>query len=354
MMMHWLGAAVLASTASALQLDINNPRAFYTRGHVEGSANARRIHQSCRRNYKGNHTGGTPGYIPQSYSTGAQVFATLIDYWSYTGDGSNNAAVQQGMYWQRGDNNNYMPTNYSSFMSNDDQIAGYMLKLVLVNGGFFELAARLGRQTDNQTYVQWADKAWDWSVTVGLVRNDKWTVKDSTDVADDCGRFGALQWTINYASYLRGAASMYNLTHGDAKWKSGVSGFLNSTLKTFFPQKYGGGDVMTEVVCEPIDTCAKRPGSVQGQTGIRAGVRLRGRAVHSCGYLAQAEELSGGCGEAMQRWYQPDALRSTLIPGGLGWNGQHAGAGERDQPVRVEPGTGARCGGGYQCDQCDQ
>ena len=216
--------------------------------------------------YTGNHTGGTPGYIPQSYSTGAQVFATLIDYWYYTGDRSNNAAVQQGMYWQRGDNNDYVPTNYSAFMSNDDQIAwglaamraaevsfpaeddkpswttlaanvfddlaqrwdtdncggglrwqpwpyqaGYMLKSALVNGVFFELAARLGLQTDNQTYVHWAEKVWDWSVTVGLVRNDTWAVKDSTDVADDCGKFGALQWTINYASYLGGAASMYNL-----------------------------------------------------------------------------------------------------------------------------------------------
>ena len=39
------------------------------------------------------------------------MFGIMIDYWYYTGDTSYNDAVTQGMLFQVGPNNDYMPPN---------------------------------------------------------------------------------------------------------------------------------------------------------------------------------------------------------------------------------------------------
>jgi len=89
--------------------------------------------------------------------------------------------------------------------------AGYGLKNAISNGGLFQLAARLARYTNNQTYAEWAEKIWDWSATTPLLRTDVWTIADSTSIAAQCKDHGDLQWTYNYGTYLSGAAYMYNL-----------------------------------------------------------------------------------------------------------------------------------------------
>ncbi|KAL4898011.1 hypothetical protein BDV59DRAFT_169089 [Aspergillus ambiguus] len=103
---------------------------------------------------------------------------------------------------------------------------------------FFQLAARLAWQTNNQTYVEWAGKVWGWSEAVRPVQNDPWSVKDSTSTENHCG-----------------------------------------------------------------------------------------------GHHAHAEELCSWCGEAMQWWRGWNALRATLVPGEMGWDGEYDGAGERDESL---------------------
>lgn len=88
--------------------------------------------------------------------------------------------------------------------------AGYTMKNAVSNGGFFQLAARLARYTNNNEYLTWAEKAWDWSVSSPLLNNQTWNVADSTQCADDCANSGNVQWTYNYGTYLMGAAYMYN------------------------------------------------------------------------------------------------------------------------------------------------
>ena len=63
--------------------------------------------------YNGNTTVGIPGLFPGPYywwEAGA-AFGQLIDYWYYTGDTSYNDVVTQGMLFQTGPNNDYMPPN---------------------------------------------------------------------------------------------------------------------------------------------------------------------------------------------------------------------------------------------------
>jgi mannan endo-1,6-alpha-mannosidase len=219
-------------------------------------------------NYTSNHTGEIPGIVNDSWWESAVLYRTLIQYWSLTGDASNNPAVTQGMYWQRGDND-YMPSNISEYIGNDDQAswalaamtaaeskfpeetklaswitlaqnvfdiqaarwdtkncggglrwqiwtfqAGYGIKNAISNGDLFELSARLARYTGNKTYVEWAEKVWDWTLSTQLMNNKTWTIADSMSVEDRCATLEHTQWSHNYAVYLSGAAYMYNLVCG--------------------------------------------------------------------------------------------------------------------------------------------
>lgn len=49
------------------------------------------------------------------------MFNALIDYWLYTGDSSYNDLVTQGLLFQVGDQNDYMPSNQTLTEGNDDQ-----------------------------------------------------------------------------------------------------------------------------------------------------------------------------------------------------------------------------------------
>jgi Glycosyl hydrolase family 76 len=83
--------------------------------------------------YKGNLSGQIPGQLPGPpadptitnagyfwWEAGA-MFGSLIDYWYYTGDSTYNEVVSQGMLFQVGKDQDYLPQNQSNGMGNDDQ-----------------------------------------------------------------------------------------------------------------------------------------------------------------------------------------------------------------------------------------
>lgn len=83
--------------------------------------------------YKGNLSGQIPGELPGPppvpaitnegyfwWEAGA-MFGSLIDYWYYTGDSTYNSVVSQGMLFQTGSNDDYLPQNQTNGMGNDDQ-----------------------------------------------------------------------------------------------------------------------------------------------------------------------------------------------------------------------------------------
>jgi mannan endo-1,6-alpha-mannosidase len=49
------------------------------------------------------------------------MWGTLIDYWYYTNDSTYNDVAAAGMIWQKGENDDLMPSNWSQSMGNDDQ-----------------------------------------------------------------------------------------------------------------------------------------------------------------------------------------------------------------------------------------
>jgi mannan endo-1,6-alpha-mannosidase len=178
------------------------------------------------------------------------VFNTQIKRWDTT-------ACNGGMRWQ------IYP--YQS---------GYTMKNSISNGGLFQLSARLARYTGDDTYITWAKKIWNWSLSSPLLSNSTWNVADSTNMDDDCATQGNTQWSYNYGTYMMGAAYMYNhvssdcsgsfvegladsqfagQTNGSSEWLDAVDGLLTKTINKFFPDSNGG--VFEEVTCEPSEVC---------------------------------------------------------------------------------------------------
>jgi mannan endo-1,6-alpha-mannosidase len=217
--------------------------------------------------YNGNQTGQTPGLLvpPYFWWEAGGMFMTMIDYWHYTGDTTYNDVVEQGLLFQTGPDNDYMPANQTKDEGNDDQgfwgmaamlaaetnfqnppagspqwlaLAqavfnemasrwdettcggglrwqifqfnnGYTYKNSIANGCFFNLGARLARYTGNDTYAQWAQKIWDWENSVGLI-DSSYNIYDGSSDVQNCTIVDRLQWTYNAGVYLHGAANLYN------------------------------------------------------------------------------------------------------------------------------------------------
>lgn len=86
---------------------------------------------------------------------------------------------------------------------------GYDYKNAISQATFFQLSARLAKYTGNQTYVEWAEKVWDWSKSAGLVATD-YKVFDGTVTISNCSEISKLQWTYTAGAFLYGSAVMYN------------------------------------------------------------------------------------------------------------------------------------------------
>ncbi|KAJ5134997.1 CAZyme family GH76 [Penicillium bovifimosum] len=248
-----------------------------------------------------------PGKLDGTWWEGGSMFMTLIQYWYLTGDDQFNDAIQEGMYWQKGEND-FFPSNYSQYLGNDDQVFwglaaitaaelnfperdnepswvslaegvfnsqiprwdmtscggglrwqiwpyqnGFKLKNAISNGGLFQLSARLALYTKNATYAEWAEKIWDWSATTPLLRKT-WVIADTTNVDANCKDHGDFQWTYNYATYICGAGYMHNYTNGEeTKWLEGMSGLIK-TSDQFFPDS-ASNQVISDITCEPIKKC---------------------------------------------------------------------------------------------------
>ncbi|OCK85630.1 glycoside hydrolase family 76 protein [Lepidopterella palustris CBS 459.81] len=254
---------------------------------------------------------GIPGlltYPPYYWWEAGAMFGQMIDYWYYTNDTTYNDIVTAGLMFQVGNDNNFMPANQSKDEGNDDQLFwaftvmsaaelnfpnppadkpqwlalaqavfnqlttrwdtslcsgglpwqiytfnnGYDYKNTAANGGLFQLGARLAKYTGNQTYADWANKAYDWLAQSPLLTSS-YQVYDGSNSLKNCTDADQLQWTYNYGIMIGGAAYMYNYTNGSSTWATRLSGFLNNS-EVFFPSTYGG-NVMVEVACEVTQKC---------------------------------------------------------------------------------------------------
>ncbi|TGZ85476.1 mannan endo-1,6-alpha-mannosidase [Ascodesmis nigricans] len=234
-----------------------------------------------------------------------------IDYWAYTGDDTYNDRVMEAMLFQVGEKQDYQPRNQSLALGNDDQgfwgIAaitaaergfpdppedkpqwlalgqavfnrqagrwdaaacngglrwqvfqsnkGYDYKNTISNGLFFNMGARLGRYTDNATYIEWAEKTWKWSREMNLVDKD-YAIYDGSHIPE-CTVSSSIRWSYNAGVYLAGAAAVYDYYKAQkneakmAEWEEHTMGLLKATDTIFFNQNSEyPANVMQESACE--------------------------------------------------------------------------------------------------------
>lgn len=240
----------------------------------------------------------------------------LIDYWYYTGDSQWNEIAQQGLLFQVGPNNDYMPPNQTMTEGNDDQGfwgmavmsaaeynfpnppadqpqwlalaqavfntqaarwdtttcgGGLRWQIFQWNNGFdyknsislacfFNMAARLALYTGDVTYAAWAYKVWDWMIDIKFMQgseDDAFYIYDGAHVESGCTDITPYQWTYNTGAFLLGAAAMYNYTaesdpSNNQLWKERVDALVNGANVFFIGPQK---DVMTEVACERVNLC---------------------------------------------------------------------------------------------------
>lgn len=223
--------------------------------------------------YDGDQPGRTPGILPGPppggpyywWQAGA-MWGTLIDYWFYTGDTRYNDEARRSLIFQaEAPSNSYMPRNWTASLGNDDQgfwgmaamlaaetnfqnpsetepqwlalaqavfntqarrwdpatcngglhwqipptNGGYNYKNTIAQATFLNIAARLARYTNNATFAEWVDKAWDWTEGVGYITKD-YNILDGAHEEENCTDLNGVQFSANAAVIIHGAAIMYN------------------------------------------------------------------------------------------------------------------------------------------------
>ncbi|WLF77400.1 hydrolase 76 protein [Lodderomyces elongisporus] len=261
--------------------------------------------------YDGYNYGGTIGEFvaPYYWWEAGGAWGSLIDYTFFFENDTYVPLIKQALLYQVGDDNNYIPLNQSTTEGNDDQgfwgiavmgaaernfsnpdsdeiswlglaqavfntmtarwdsadcngglrwqifqwNSGYDYKNSVSNGCLFHLAARLARFTGNDSYVEWAERVWNWMYGAGLLtEGNEWFVYDGVKIANNCSNITKYQWTYNQGLMLAGCAYLYNYTE-EEKWLNYTKNLLHSS-RVFFMNKTGSM-VMYEAACQPGYTC---------------------------------------------------------------------------------------------------
>lgn len=238
------------------------------------------------------------------------MFGTMVDYWHMTEDETYNDVTKQALLHQVGNDKDFMPLNQTRTLGNDDQgfwamaamsaaenkfpdppedqpqwLAlvqavfneytwrwdtetcggglrwqifqfnnGFNYKNSISNGCFFNIASRLARFTGNDTYAEWAERVWDWEVSIDLITPEG-IIYDGASVDPpntNCANHDTIQWTYNAGIFMHGSAMMYNVTDGDEKWKTRLDSIINETLSHFYD---ADTNIMYEPACEPFGMC---------------------------------------------------------------------------------------------------
>ncbi|KAI1156061.1 mannan endo-1,6-alpha-mannosidase DCW1-like protein [Nemania diffusa] len=322
--------------------------------------------------YTGNIT-NTPDTIaifpqPHYWWQAGACWGAMLDYSHYTGDTSYDDVVTQALLSQVGPEFNFMDSRYAGSEGNDDQafwafsileaaernfpqpddsippwldIAeniwntmvlrwddttcdgglhwqiypsnpnGLDYKNAVSNGGLFQMSARLARATTNETYVQWAEKIWDWSQNIGFI-DENFNVLDGASSAEDCRKVNPLSFSYSQGIYMYGAAVLFNYTNGDEVWADRTNRLLQASRSYFSPFP-NSTNIMFEHACEKLNACNTDMKSFKGYLArfMAATTQLMPSTLHdvkellSASAIAAGKSCSGGdngtiCGE---KWY---------------------------------------------------
>ncbi|WEJ95665.1 mannan endo-1 [Yamadazyma tenuis] len=260
--------------------------------------------------YEGLKYGGVVGMFasPNYWWNAGEAFGGMVIYYTFC-DNKNESLrdlIVDGMYAQAGSDYNYIPSNQSLTEGNDDQgvwgmaimeaaernltqpsddhswialsqaifntmnarwdtshcsgglrwqiftwNSGYDYKNTISNGLLFHLAARLARYTGNDSYVDTAEKVWNWMSDVGFFNRDgdDLIIYDGAKIANNCSAITKTRWSYTYGILLSGCAYLYNHTQ-DETWKEYSEEIIRVAVDYF--QSDG---IMSEASCASGSHC---------------------------------------------------------------------------------------------------
>lgn len=260
--------------------------------------------------YEGNRKGGTVGMFQSPYYwwQAGEAWGGMLDMWWYCQNDTYESDIYDALMHQRGDNNDYIPSNQSTTEGNDDQglwgivvmaaaernftnppddvpgwlalsqavfntmwkrwdtehcggglrwqiftwNSGYTYKNTVSNGCMFNIGARLARYTQNDTYVDKCETIWNWvtDVQFAVLGDSGYSLYDGASIDDNCTTITKSEWTYNFGLFLAGCGYLYNYTE-DSQWQDRAKNMLDGLL-IFFNST---NDVMYERQCQQSGTC---------------------------------------------------------------------------------------------------
>lgn len=280
-----------------------------TTGDKDSVCNAAtKIIQGMMDYYEGIRYGGTVGLFqtPYYWWEAGEAFGGMIDTWYFCQNDTYEKMIYNALEAQKGTGNSFMPQNQTMTEGNDDQgfwafaalgaaernftnppdkevgwlglaqgayntmwsrwdnstcsgglrwqiftwNSGYDYKNTISNACLFNIAARLARYTQNDTYAETAKTVYSWLQKVGYIKLDgsSYSVYDGANVENSCQTINTAQWSYSLATLMGGAAYLYNYT-GDTEWQTEVGRYV-SGLSTFL-----NNDVLYEPRCQNSGTC---------------------------------------------------------------------------------------------------
>lgn len=306
----WL-ALTLVGRAIALQMDASDTDSVIANGPpvVDGMMNY----------YNGNDTGESPGMFQDPYYwwEAGVAWGALLDWGYFSGNDSYDELTKMALVFQSGDYWDYMTYNQTSTEGNDDQAfwgisamqaaernftspgegypeswlyfaqatfntmanrwdtshcegglrwqiytwnAGYNYKNLVSNGCLFNLASRLYRYTNNVTFADWAEKAFEWMMEIEFItplNNNtsnysqvRMKALDGAATDQNCTVIAPYEWTYNQGLLIAGCAFMYNAT-GNVIWYDRMQ-MLWSRAEVFF---HNPTNIVYEAACQNHNAC---------------------------------------------------------------------------------------------------
>ncbi|KAI1360031.1 glycosyl hydrolase family 76-domain-containing protein [Xylaria arbuscula] len=280
---------------------------------VEDAASIKKAAAVVAKDLMSYYTGEIPGILPGPppdgdyyWWAGGALWTAMLDYRSRTSDTQYDDTIKEALLFQRSENNDYLPANWSASAANDDQAIwglaamlaaetgftapgeddlkswstlaqnvfeeqssdsrrvakgdckgglrwqiyltnnGYNYVATSANAAFANLAARLAVWDGNSgTSAVWVQDTFQFLEDADFIDSD-FNVFDGATVPD-CDAINKVQSSYTAALLLESAAVMYNSSNGDDQdeWRTRVDGLLQRTIDVFFPD-----GVATEVSCE--------------------------------------------------------------------------------------------------------
>lgn len=283
--------AALSAQAVSPTFDLMVPAYYGSEGNDDQAFWAFTVLSAAERNFPQTSNTSVPSYLQVAQN----AWNSMAARW-------NTSACGGGLLWQIfADNANGL--DYRNSVS---------------NGGFFQISARLYRATGNQTYLDWANKVWEWSTAINFIDSDYY-VYDGSSSKENCSVSARSNVSFSYAAgiYMYGAAVLANTTENTdaSNWVTRTEGLL-SAAGSFFGPYDNSTDIMYEHACELNGLCDTDMKSFKGYLarfmaqsalmvpGIQSTVsKYLSASATAIGKACTGGDASTTCG---QKWYVGD------------------------------------------------